>query len=90
MARNKKQAAREFRRMMAWIAFAAVVMVAGALIYLSVSVGLTLHMVIATVAGVFIATVLGCGLFALAFFSDKSGYDQHVTDTTASSKNNKD
>ena len=35
-------------------------------------------MVIATVLGVFISVMLGCGLFALAFFSDKSGHDDNV------------
>lgn len=72
----------QFRRMMKWITFIAVLMVAGALTFLHYSSGLTLHMVIATVAGTFLSVLLGCGLFALAFFSDKSGHDQDVTDAT--------
>jgi hypothetical protein len=39
-------------------------------------------MVVATILGVFLSMVLGCGLFALAFFSDKSGHDDVVTDAT--------
>jgi len=31
---------------------------------------------------VFFSVLLGCGLFALSFFSDKSGYDQSVSDAT--------
>lgn len=73
-------AAAEFRRMLKWIALAAVLMVAGALTALALSDGLTLHMAIATVAGVFLSVMLGCGLFALAFFSSKSGHDQSVAD----------
>jgi hypothetical protein len=30
--------------------------------------------------------LLGCGLFAAAFFSSKSGYDQDVTDVTRSER----
>ncbi|WP_326525222.1 hypothetical protein [Sphingomonas sp.] len=71
-----------FRRMMTWIAIAAVLMVAGALWYLSLFEPLRLHMVIATILGVFFSVLLGSGLFAAAFFSDRSGHDQQVTDAT--------
>jgi hypothetical protein len=74
--------AAQFRRMMKWIVLAAIVMVAGALTFLQISSGLTVHMVVATVAGTFFSVLLGCGLFALAFVSDKSGHDQDVTDAT--------
>src|SRR3546814_17891413 len=67
---------------MRWIAIAGVLMVAGALWYMSLFGPLTLHTVIATTLGVFISMLLGCGLFAAAFFSSKSGYDQNVTDAT--------
>jgi type VI protein secretion system component VasK len=79
---DRARAMAEFRRMMIWIALAAVVMVAGALWYLSLYEPLRLHMVIATVAGVFFSVLLGCGLFAAAFFSDKSGHDREVSDAT--------
>ena len=75
-------ARQRFRRMMAWIAVAAVLMVAGALWYLSLFEPLQLHMVIATILGVFFSVMLGSGLFAAAFFSDRSGHDQNVTDAT--------
>ena len=75
-------AAREFRRILGWIALVAVLMVAGALTFLALTGGLTFHMAIATIAGVFLSTVLGCGLFALAFFSDKSGHDERASRST--------
>jgi tellurite resistance-related uncharacterized protein len=72
----------EFVRSMRWITFAGVVMVAISLWYLSLYGALHIHMVIATIAGVFLSVLLGAGLFAAAFFSDKSGHDRNVTDST--------
>lgn len=77
-----RNAQAEFRRMMKWIALAGVVMVAASLWYLSLFGPLTIHMVVATTLGVFFSMLLGCGLFAIAFFSDKSGHDETVTYAT--------
>jgi len=77
---GKHDASLEFRRMMKWILVIAVVMVAGALTFEASQGPLYVHMVVATVLGVFFSMVLGCGLFALAFFSDKSGHDDLVRD----------
>jgi hypothetical protein len=82
MSDDRRRAAADFRRMIVWIAVAGIVMVIAALWYLSLYGPLRLHMVVATIAGVFVSTLLGCGLFAAAFFSDKSGHDQDVTDST--------
>lgn len=82
MASDRTQAWAEFRRMIVWIALAGVLMVAGALWYLSLYDALYPSAIAATVGGVFISTLLGCGLFAAAFFSDKSGHDQSVSDAT--------
>jgi hypothetical protein len=68
-----------FKRMMVIIGIAGIFMVIGALWYLSLYGPLQMHMVIATIGGVFISMVLGCGLFAAAFFSDKSGHDDAAT-----------
>ncbi|MBO9624212.1 MAG: hypothetical protein J7500_16000 [Sphingomonas sp.] len=68
--------------MILWIAFAGVLMVAGALGYLALYDALYPSAILATIGGVFLSTLLGCGLFAAAFFSDKSGHDQNVTDAT--------
>ena len=78
----REKAASEFRRMMLWIMLAGVVMVVGALWYLSLYGELRLHMVVATILGVFFSVALGCGLFAAAFYSEKSGHDRNVTDAT--------
>ncbi len=82
MSITRAQAKSEFIRIMKWIALAAVLMVAGALFYLHWSGDLSLHTVVATVLGVFFSVLLGCGLFAAAFFSDKSGLDRDVADAT--------
>jgi tellurite resistance-related uncharacterized protein len=75
----------EFLRSMRWIVLAGVLMVAGALWYLSLYGSLTPNMVVATTLGVFFSILLGCGLFALAFLSDKSGHDREVNDSTRGS-----
>lgn len=81
--RPARSASADFRRMIGWIAGIGVLMVIGALWYLSATgEGLTLHMVIATIAGVFFSVLLGCGLFAAAFYSDKSGHDADAADAT--------
>lgn len=82
MQSDRERAASEFRRMILWIGLAGVVLVILALWYLSLYGPLRVHMVVATVAGVFVSVLLGCGLFAAAFFSDKSGHDRSVTDAT--------
>ena len=80
---DKRQTARaDFRRMMKWIVVAAIAMVAAALIYLSATGELTLNLVIATILGVFFSVLVGSGLMAAAYFSDKSGIDREVTDAT--------
>ena len=79
---EKAKALAEFRRIMKWILLAAIVMVAGALFYLQSSGDLTVHTVVATILGVFLSVLLGCGLFAAAFFSSKSGLDQDIADAT--------
>ncbi len=83
MPKSKQQAAREFRRMVRWIVFAGALMVIAALLYLRAMDAWSIHAVVATVLGVFVSALLGCGLFALAFFSDKSGHDDDVTDATS-------
>ncbi len=82
MATDRQRAIAEFKRIIKWIVIIAVLMVAGALYYLHLSGGLDANTVIATTLGVFFSVVLGCGLFAAAFFSDKSGIDQQVSDST--------
>ncbi len=86
MASQRQEAVAEFKRIMKWIAAIAVLMVAGALIYLHLTSSLDTNTVIATTLGVFFSVLLGCGLFAAAFFCDKSGYDRGVDDVTKSER----
>ena len=86
---DRQKAVAEFKRIMKWIAVIAVLMVAGALTYLYLTSTLDTATVIATTLGVFFSVMLGCGLFAAAFFSDKSGYDEKVTDVTKSEREKK-
>jgi hypothetical protein len=79
---QRERAMAEFRRIMIWIAVLGVVMVAVALTYLALTGDLDANLVIATILGGFFSVLLGCGLFAAAFFSDKSGHDQSVSDAT--------
>ena len=80
---NERQTARaDFKRMMKWIVVAAVAMVIAALLYLHATGDLSTHMVIATVVGVFLSVLLGSGLMAASYFSDKSGHDRDVRDAT--------
>lgn len=79
---GRGRAAAEFRRMLGWIALIGLATVAGALFYLSANDLFILPVVLAVIGGVFVSILLGCGLFSLAFFSDKSGHDQSVSDAT--------
>ena len=82
MPTEREKAAADFRRVMKLIIVIGVVFTIGALVYLGATGELYLHMVVAVIGGVFISVLLGCGLFAAAFFSDKSGHDRTVTDAT--------
>ena len=79
---NHAHALAEFKRTVLIIAVVGVAMVIGAVTYLALTGDLEKNMVIATVVGVFFSVLLGCGLFAAAFFSDKSGHDQSISDAT--------
>lgn len=83
MQTERKRAEAEFWRMARWIAAIGVLMAVGAIAYLAVTGELYFHLVVATILGVFFSVLLGCGLFALSFFSDKSGHDQSVSDATS-------
>lgn len=89
MEYSRDKAMAEFLRMVRWIVGIGVVVSAGAIAYLALTGELYLHLVVATLGGVFFSILLGCGLFALSFFSDKSGHDQSVTDSTKSSRDNR-
>jgi hypothetical protein len=72
--------------MLAVIAAAGVLMVIGTLFAFAYAGELTTATIVATVSGVFVSVLLGCGLFAAAFFSDKSGHDDAVTWATSAGR----
>lgn len=70
---------RRYRMMMRWMALVAIAAVIAALAYLHVAGGLqSVHMVVATAAGVGLTVLLGSGLMLLAFLSSGTGHDEDV------------
>ncbi len=79
-AERTAQAWLRYKRLMSWMAIAAVVAVLLALIYLKSQGGpVPIHMVIATIAGVGLSVLLGTGLMGLVYFSNHSGHDETVS-----------
>jgi RsiW-degrading membrane proteinase PrsW (M82 family) len=71
------EAWKRYKRLMSWMAVAALVAVLLALIYLKSSgQPVPIHMVIATIAGVGFSVLLGTGLMGLVYFSNNSGHDE--------------
>ncbi|WP_243455840.1 hypothetical protein [Sphingosinicella sp. BN140058] len=65
-----------YKRMMKWMVLAAAVAVLLALAWLrSDGSPLTIHMIIATIAGVGLSVLVGTGLMGLVFLSNRSGHD---------------
>jgi hypothetical protein len=65
-----------YRRLMKWMALAAVIAAAAALLYLGSSgEPMPISMVIATIAGVGLSVLLGTALMGLVFLSNASGHD---------------
>ena len=68
-----------YKRMMRWMALAAVVSVLVSLIYLkSFGDQVPIHMLIATIAGVGLMVLVGTGLMGLVFLSNRSGHDEEA------------
>jgi hypothetical protein len=72
----------DLKRMLRWIALCGAALVGLALWYISLFGPLNVVNVTATIAGVFLSVLLGCGLFSLAFYSSKSGHDDRSRDAT--------
>ena len=70
-----------FRRLMRaalWIALGGILLALGAL-WLS-DIPFTIHLVIATIAGVGLSLLVGVGLMGLIYLSANSGHDDHAAD----------
>ncbi|WP_106640854.1 hypothetical protein [Allosphingosinicella vermicomposti] len=67
---------RRYKKLMTWMALAALVSVIAALIYVySSNEDVPIHMAIATIAGVGFSVLLGTALMGLVFLSNASGHD---------------
>ncbi|MBK6412046.1 hypothetical protein [Sphingopyxis sp.] len=71
-----------YRRLMRGMALVSLLAVVGALGWLRFSMGeaLTIHMIIATAAGVGLSVLLGTALMGLVFLSSGSGHDEAIED----------
>ena len=71
-----------YRRLMRGMALVSLLAVVGALGWLRFSMGdaLTIHMIIATAAGVGLSVLLGAALMGLVFLSSGSGHDEAIED----------
>lgn len=71
-----------YRRLMRGMALVSLLAVVGALSWLRYTMGeaLTLHMMIATAAGVGLSVLLGAALMGLVFLSSGSGHDEAIED----------
>ena len=69
-----------YRRLMKGMALVSLLAVVGALGWLRFTMGdaLTIHMIIATAAGVGLSVMLGAALMGLVFLSSGSGHDESI------------
>jgi len=74
-----------YRRLMRGMTIVSFLAVVGALAYLRWSLGdaLTIHMIIATAAGIGLSVMLGAALMGLVFLSSGSGHDESIEDPFA-------
>lgn len=74
-----------YRRLMKGMALVSLLAVVGALGWLRITMGeaLTIHMIIATAAGVGLSVMLGAALMGLVFLSSGSGHDESIEDPFA-------
>lgn len=70
-----------FRKIMLWMALGGAICVGLALLVLRIWAGpMPLHMILATILGVWLTFMLGTGLMALVFLSSGTGHDEQVID----------
>jgi hypothetical protein len=75
-ADQSAEAWKRYRSMMKWMALASVVAVILALIFLGAGgEPMSIHLIIATAAGVGLSVLLGTALMGLVFLSNRSGAD---------------
>lgn len=73
---------RRYKALMSWMALASIVAVLLALLYLWLAgVSFSIHVAIATAAGVGFSVLLGTALMGLIYFSSHSGHDEEISKT---------
>ena len=79
---TSKVAWTRYRRLMKGMSLVSLLAVVGALGWLRFSIGdaLSIHMIIATTAGVGLSVLLGAALMGLVFLSSGSGHDEAIDD----------
>ena len=82
---TSKVAWARYRRLMRGMSIVSLLAVVGALSWLRFTMGeaLTIHMMIATAAGVGLSVMLGAALMGLVFLSSGSGHDEAIDDPFA-------
>ena len=66
-------------KMLVAVSIAGMLMVAAAVVYLAKAGIITTAMMVAVIGGVFVSVLLGAGLMALGFYSERSGRDDDVS-----------
>ncbi|WP_419815049.1 hypothetical protein [Glacieibacterium sp.] len=69
-------------KMLVGVSIVGILMVASAVFYLANAGIITTSMLVAVIGGVFVSVVLGAGLMALGFYSERSGRDDDVSAST--------
>jgi len=69
-----------YRKMMRWMTLVSVAAAILAVLWLKATGSpMKIHLVVATLAGVFLSVLLGTGLMGLVFVSNASGHDEAAT-----------
>jgi uncharacterized membrane protein len=70
-----------YKRLMIWMAgLSAFTAIVGLIVMYNIVENLTIHMVIATLLGVFFSVMLGTALMGLVFLSAGTGHDESIHD----------
>jgi hypothetical protein len=79
---------RRYRRLMLWMASAALVATVTAIIILHFrNPGASVHLYIAAAGGVFLSVMLGAALMGLVFLSSGTGHDEAIEDRLEEERN---
>jgi hypothetical protein len=76
---------KRYRRLMRWMTLVSITAVVVALVVLRILMGsqLSIHMIIATAAGIGFSVLLAAALMGLVFLSSGSGHDEAIDDPLA-------